>query len=32
MKLTLASSSHLIDNIWSFIFTPEGDLQYEAGQ
>lgn len=32
MKLTLASKSHLIDNIWAFIFTPEEPLQYEAGQ
>lgn len=32
MQLTLANKSHLIDNIWSFIFTPDGELSYEAGQ
>lgn len=32
MNLTLASKSHLVDNIWSFTFTPNEELQYEAGQ
>ncbi|MCA9833988.1 MAG: FAD-dependent oxidoreductase [Thermomicrobiales bacterium] len=32
MKLTLASKSHLTDNIWAFIFTPEEELHYKAGQ
>lgn len=32
MKLSLVSKSHIIDNIWSFVFEPESPFDYEAGQ
>lgn len=32
MKLSLVSKTHVIDNIWSFVFEPESVFDYEAGQ
>lgn len=32
MKLSLVGKSHVVDNIWSFIFEPESSFDYEAGQ
>ena len=32
MTLTLTKKEHLIDNVWSFVFAPDAELAYEAGQ
>lgn len=32
MKISLVGKSHVIDNIWSFVFEPESVMEYDAGQ